>query len=147
MDVMTESLKQNFEALELPPEAVGFLLDLWNAIQVFDDVADNDEVKRGDLNSAIWSALAGIQLNPFYGTHQALLLPVISLAIVKWLASDEAERAGNADARSYMWRAGYYDVVCMVNIIIHGPTAKNALNALGLYGETFEEYKEEFGNA
>ncbi len=143
-----ESLELNFkETLKLPDDAVMFLMDLWNAIQVFDDVADGDEVKRADLNKAVWASLAGIQLNAFYAANMPMLMPVVSLQIVKWLASDEFERMGAADERSFVWRAGFYDVVCMVCILIHGPDHQVALTALQLYGEDLEEYLKEFDNA
>lgn len=142
-----KSLRENFEALGFPADASDFLIDLWNAVQVFDDAADGDEIKRHELDAAIWSSLAGIQLNAFYAQNQVMLLPVISLSIVKWQASDEVERSGKADAKSYMWRAGYYDVVCMVNLLVNGSSTENALNALNLYGETFEDYMKEFPNA
>jgi hypothetical protein len=51
----TESLRQNLaQVLLLPAPAVEWLLMLWNAIQVFDDVADGDPVDRAELE---WSNL------------------------------------------------------------------------------------------
>lgn len=143
-----EALETNFvEVLELPADAVEFLLDLWNLIQVLDDVADGDAINRPDLDRAIWTALAGIPCNTFYAQFQNWLVPAISQATLKWMASDLAERTGKADERSYNWRAGYYDVVCLVVSLVHGPSSERSLAALSLYGETYQEYIEEFTDA
>ncbi len=57
----TDSLKQNLQqVLALPAPAIEWLLMLWNAIQVFDDVADGDPVERSDLNAAIWNTLVAM---------------------------------------------------------------------------------------
>jgi hypothetical protein len=68
---------------------------------------------------------------------------------MKWQASDQAERAGQADAKSFVWRAGYYDLILMAVSLTHGPgfAAKNAHLVMELYGEKFEDYMKEFGNA
>ena len=145
-----ESLKQNLQqVLMLPAPAVEWLLMLWNAIQVFDDVADGDPVDREDLNSAIWNTLVGMNQNSFWIANSHNLAPVLAAVILKWQASDRAERAGQADAKAYVWRAGYYDVVLMAVALCHGTKAATDMSHLvmQLYGEKFEEYMKEFGNA
>lgn len=140
-----EILKDNFtNALKLPPDAVTWLLEMWNLIQVFDDVADGDDIKRPDLNRAIYASIVGLPANPFYQRNQAALESVLSLMVLKWMASDVAEREGSADERAYMWRAEYYGVVLTVATLVHGPSAETALVALRMYGETFDEYMKEF---
>lgn len=133
--------------LALPESAIQWLLDLWNLVQVLDDVADGDEIERPDLDRAIWSCLAGMPSNPFYQQHQSWLMPATAQMVLKWMASDLAERNGDADERSYMWRAGYYDVVMTVTSLVHGPSSQMALRALSLYGETAAEYMKEFHDA
>lgn len=140
-----QNLSQHFQALGLTPPAARFLFDVWSLIQVFDDVVDGDEVKREDLDAAIWAAFIGLPDNPFFIENRTQLVSIMATQVIKWQASDAAERAGNADARSYMWRAGFYDLVATVALICGGPERAKA--ALGLYGETFEEYLKEFGNA
>ena len=46
---------QNFfdEAIELPQDASLWLLSVWDITQFLDDVADDDEVARDDLNEVI----------------------------------------------------------------------------------------------
>ncbi len=142
----TEALENNMRnSLALPDDAVEWLLDVWQMIQAFDDVADGDE--PDNFTQAVWTSLAGMSLNRFYENHRHLLQPLVVSATLRWLAANYAEQTGRADAKSYMWRAGYYDLVMMATAICHGHNAVMAFNALNLYGETFEEYQEEFGNA
>ena len=141
-----ESLEISFiETLELPRDAAKWLLDTWEVIQVLDDVADGDEVTTDECYRATNACLVGMPSNPFYLRHQQWLLPALSQMVLKWMASDLAERAGRADMRSYMWRAGYYDVVMLATSLVHGPSSEKALLALSLYGETADEYSKEFG--
>ena len=146
VDILETNLIQG---LSLPADAVRWLLDLYHAIQIFDDFADGDVVERKDLNALIWITLVGMQQNPFYTRNSFRLLPVISVNILKWQASDIVERSDKADAKSYMWRAGYYDIVLTVVEICHGPVfaTQNSHIVLGLYGETYDNYMKEFDNA
>jgi hypothetical protein len=143
-----EVLALNFrDGLDLPQDAIDWLLGLWNLIQVLDDVADGDHIDRADMDRAIWDCLAGLPSNSFYQRHQSWLIPALAQAVLKWMASNIAERSGVADERSYMWRAGYYDVVCLVTSLVHGPSSERAYNALALYGEGCAEYMKEFSDA
>lgn len=137
------------DGLILPKAAVDWLLDFWDAIQFFDDVADNDAVTRAELNQALHAVLVGMPSNPFFIAHASSLLPAAATLIIKWQASDAAERAGEADARSYMWRAGYYDLIALATYLTHGHevATEMARNSLGLYGESLEDYLKEFPNA
>lgn len=143
-------LKENLSnCFALPASAVDWLMMLYNAIQVFDDVADGDPVSREDLNATIWNTLVGMNQNPFWQVNSQMLTPIVAGMILKWQGSDQAERAGKADAKSFVWRAGYYDVVLMVVALCHGTqfATDNAHHVMNLYGETLEEYLEEFANA
>lgn len=135
--------------LGLPPDATAWLLDLWASIQVFDDVADDDPVSLVDLRAAIWNCLVKMPSNPFFVANASNLLPVLATAFLKWTASDDAEREGRADARSFVWRASYYDVVLMV-VLLCNPAdvalAKSGL-VMALYGEKYEDYRLEFPDA
>lgn len=145
-----EWLKENFVSVfGLPNAAVEWLLMLWDAIQVFDDVADGDEVRRDDLDVVIWNTLVGMSQNPFWQANANSLMPVVATMVLKWQASDEAERDGKADAKSYMWRAGYYDVVLMVVTLCHPAKRAKELSryVMELYGEKFEDYMKEFDHA
>ena len=147
---MTDGLRENLtKVFMLPQPAIEWLMMVFDAIQVFDDVADGDTVERKDLNATIWNTMVGMHQNQFFITNSHHLVPLLATAIMKWQASDQAERAGEADARSFVWRAGYYDLILMAVSITHGPgfATKNAHLVMELYGEKFEDYMKEFGNA
>lgn len=147
---MAEWLRLNLQkALALPAPAVDWLLMLFEAIQVFDDVADGDPVEREDLNAVIWNTLVGMNQNVFWIANSQSLTPVVAIMILKWQASDQAERAGQADAKSFVWRAGYYDVVLMTVALCHGTqqATEKAQQVMELYGEKFEDYMKEFDHA
>ena len=147
---MTDWLRLNLQrVLALPAPAIDWLLMLFEAIQVFDDVADGDPVEREDLNAVIWNTLVGMNQNVFWIANSHSLAPVVATMILKWQASDQAERAGQADAKSFVWRAGYYDVVLMTVALCHGTqqATEKAQQVMELYGETFEDYMKEFDHA
>lgn len=143
-------LKENLQkVLMLPEPVVEWLIMVYDAIQVFDDIADGSTVEREDLNATIWNTLVGMNQNQFFITNSHHLVPLLATAIMKWQASDHVERAGKADARSFVWRAGYYDLILMAVSLTHGPVfATNCAHlVMGLYGETLDEYMKEFSNA
>ena len=136
----------HFQQLELPADAATWLLDLWHAIQTFDDIADGDPVSRQDLDLLIWKTLVSMPVNPFFRANVSDLQPVVAAAFLKWKASDDAERNGRADARSYVWRAAYYDLVLLVILLTQGPikALEKAESVMRLYGEDYAKYREEF---
>ena len=142
---------QNFfdEGIELPHDASLWLLSVWDITQFLDDVADDDEVARDDLNEVINHILIHMPGNSFFLQYPSQLLTAVSTMICKWQASDKLERFGSADERTYMWRAGYYDVILTVMILCHGmeKAISHSADILCLYGESFESYKKEFENA
>ena len=146
MDEAAQSLIVHFENSDLPPEAAGWLMDIWRMIQMLDDVADGDPVARPDLDAVIWSSLISMPANPFYLANIQALQTGLALLVMKWKASDDAERAGQADARSFIWRAGYYDLVLLVVLLTkgHATAMKDAVKVMHLYGETLHEYLKEF---
>lgn len=144
-----ESLRVIFaQQLQLPPAAAEWLLMLFEATQLFDDVADHDPIKRDDLNSVLWSTLVAMPANSFYQAHQVELGALLSNYILKWQASDAAERCKQHNQVSFVWRAGYYDVVLGVVRMCHGPAFahEKALGVMQMYGESYEDYIKEFGH-
>jgi hypothetical protein len=140
-------MRQHFtDLLDLPDAAVEWLLDVWRMIQMLDDVADGDAVSRDDLNSIIWASLVTMPANPFFLANAAALQTALAQLVLKWQASDDAERQGQADARSFVWRAGYYDLVLLVVLLTkgHADAMKDAKTVMHLYGETLHEYLKEF---
>jgi hypothetical protein len=145
-DAMSYSLRTHFDSLMLPADAAEWLLMLWQSIQTFDDYADDDFVKREALDATIWNVLVAMPQNTFFSRHVAELVPLVGMMVLKWQASDRAEREGNASAQSYMWRAGYYELVLAAVRLCHGPVAAASVahKVLGLYGEKLDDYLSEF---
>lgn len=142
---MRDLIKQ----LNLPPEACDYLCNLWDTFHLFDDIVDKDPIERDDFDRVLWAVLVGIPTNKFFMANSQTLLPLVAAQILKWQASDIAERRGDVDERSFMWRAGYYDIVLMVYFLCYGReiTTKDAAGILSIYGEKYADYKKEFKDA
>lgn len=142
-------MRHLIEQLHLPTDACSYLCDLWDVIQFFDDVADDDPVERSELDKVLWSVLVGMPNNNFYTANSHTLLPIVATQILKWQASDISERDGKVNEKTFMWRAGYYDVVLMVCFLCFGRkvTTEAAVGILSIYGEKYTDYKKEFKNA
>lgn len=141
-------LIEHLEAL-LPEPAVSWLMTMFSVIQTFDDYADGDSVDRKELDALIWNTLVALPSNEFFAKNATTLLPIIASAVLKWQASDKAEKEGRADERCYMWRAGYYDLILMAVLVTHGSAIaiEQAETCMRLYGEDFQDYIKEFRNA
>ena len=135
---MEAHLSAHLDNLNLPAEAREWVLDLWRAIQVIDDAYDGE--RNSDAEDAAFALFVRMPMNPFWVANQVSLVPVLALAVIKWRAANSAESSGNADARSFMWRAAFYDVLAMVCHLC----GRDPVTALGLYGEDFAEYRDEF---
>ena len=135
--------------LFLPADAVAWLMILFDAVQVFDDVQDGDLVSAQDLSACVWNTLVAMPQNAFFAANSSHLLPAMGTAIMKWHAANALEKSGDHSAKSYVWRAGYYDIVLLCVILCRGAefAQANAASILNLYGETFDDYLKEFGNA
>ena len=149
-EAVREVLENHFiGTLDLPEAASEWLLGAWDVIQFVDDVADGDEIPRESLNNALMQMLVSMPSNPFFLSYSSELTPVLAVQILKWQASDWAERNDRADERSYMWRAGFYDLVLLVVQLCHGHEVaiQQSFIIMSLYGETMTDYKKEFPNA
>ena len=143
---MSYSLRTHFDSLMLPADAAEWLLMLWQSIQTFDDCADDDSVRREALDATIWNVLVAMPQNTFFSRHVTELAPLLGSMVLKWQASDRVEREGNASAQSYVWRAGYYELVLAAVRLCHGPVAAASVahKVLGMYGEKLDDYLTEF---
>lgn len=136
------SLAKQFSAIGLPEAAASWLIDLWRVVQLLDDAADGDAIGHDRARDAAFAILIRIPANPFWEERKSLLMPILATQILKWIASDDAERAGEADERSFMWRAGYYDVV-LATCHLCG-LSNVGRQVMAMYGETFTDYRGEF---
>lgn len=134
--------------LGLSPQAVSWLVDLWEVTQVFDDFRDGDEVSEKECEHAIYQALVSLPCNPFYLQNASVLAPVLSQFIIKWTGANAVEDAKEVNETSFVWRSGYYDVVVCAVTIERGYKEAMELSPyiLKMYGEKYEDYLEEFNN-
>lgn len=139
-------IEEPLKSLGLPDDAHEWLCSMWRVTQFLDDVADKDDISEDDFNNALWDIMLRMPANSFYRANVDALTPVIALQTIKWQASDAVEKSGLADERSYMWRAGFYDLVLMVCLLCSGSDIKSqkAVDALMIYGESYADYKEDF---
>jgi hypothetical protein len=135
-------LLQGLEALGLPTDAINWLMDVYRVIQVLDDAADGDKVNRNHIEDAAMAIFVRLPINSFFQEKAAGLIPTLALCVIKWSHANDAEEGGWADERSFMWRAGFYDLVATVCILCGQPAS--ARLALDLYGESFADYRREF---
>lgn len=143
-------LKKNLEEyLKLPHEAVEWLMMMWRTIQFFDDVYDQSLPDKQDTSRVLWDVLFAMPTNLFFSRNAGMLYPVMCNAILKWSAANNREGDCDVDESTFVWRASYYDVVLTVVQICFGAeyTIANADKVLGLYGESFGDYKKEFKDA
>lgn len=122
--------------------ALDFLVLLWSITQFFDDVHDGDPVQ--DFNFVLYSTLLSLPANSFYAEHRPALAPAIHVAIEKWHMANEREKAKEGDARSFMWRAAYWDVAAVVCSLTGNPNIRYIVSA---YNESFDEYLKEVNHA
>lgn len=148
---MTVWLRRNLiEVFQLPIQAVDWLCTLFDTIQTLDDLYDCDRlVTKDELKTLIWSSLIALPNNPFFRANQDALWPLVATSILKWQGANEKEENGTANAVSFVWRAGFYDIVLMVVGIVHGHkfASDHADKVMNLYGEKIEEYLKEFDHA
>lgn len=131
-------LQKHFDTLGLPPVAQSWLLDLWNLTQVLDDAMDGDKASPRDVSRATWAIFQTMPLNEFFQKYATVLQPVLWLQLLKWEAANVVEGLGLANEKSYVWRAGYYDVVLMCCHLCG--LADSGHGVMEMYGETFSEY-------
>lgn len=137
-------IKEHIQAFNFTPEASFFLAMTWDLIQFFDDVYDKDKpIDNCTVYGAVEYCFLNMPLSAFYQKHSIALAPALLLMIEKWKISNAMETLKQGDARSYMWRAAYYDVFALVCIL----EGKSPSDALMLYGEDFNEYLQEVNNA
>lgn len=138
-------MRKLLENLKFPEEAVSWLVMLFETAQAFDDFVDGDKVERSRLDALIWNTLIAMPQNTFYLKYSHVLWPMIATAIFKWQAANTVEQSGEANAMSFAWRAGFYDIVLFVYSLCFGraEAAKNADRIMALYGEKFENYLKE----
>lgn len=148
---MNAMIATYLEPFDLPQSAQHLIASLWQAIQGLDDWVDGDDCPRGEKDAAIWACLVGIPSNGFFRANSDTLLPVIASMVLKWKASDTVERTEMKELfpKAFVWRAGFYEVILQIVLLVHGPqkTMDMAPSVLSMYAEQYEDYLKEFDHA
>lgn len=151
MNKELEALINFFEKHKLSKGAINWLLELYKTIQFFDDIVDKEGIieklnsNRKNAEDYALSAILGSG-QVFLIKNRAVLEPLIITQFLKWIAANKAEETGQANEKSFIWRAGYYDVVLMAIGLDKGISyaKENSFNIMSLYGESLNDYFAEF---
>lgn len=129
---------------ECSESAIEFLNIIWRSIQFLDDKYDLMPPKTG-TDLFLKDVFFSLQHNQFYLENFKVLNSAFYMVVAKWDAANVAEKYGIHNALSFVWRAGYYDLVLLVYYLCkgydHGIHA--AYRILSMYGESFEDYMKE----
>ena len=139
-------IKEQLTLLELPQDAIVWLMHLYEVIQAFDDIKDSDLLDDNKLYELIFNSMVSMPTNSFYLSNIVALTSLVNLQILKWIASNKLEQDMQANEKSFMWRAGYFDIVLHVVFLCKGFNfaKKNAHLILSIYGENLIDYLKEF---
>jgi hypothetical protein len=146
---VTNDLEIHFSNLNLPEPAKGFLHLVWDCIQGLDDWVDNTPTDKRSKEIVIYQTLVSLPSNHFYLSNLSSLSPLMSSLVLKWIGANELEDRKEVSECTFVWRAGYYDLVLEVVRIVHGVEASMTVAhyVAQMYGESYNDYVKEFKNA
>ena len=129
-------------------EAIQFVVRVFRALHVWDDLIDRDKPLTDDeINSVFWDLLVVLPTDPFYTRNIALLNSTLVNAIVNWHIANRLEREGDDKDKSIAFnlRGAYIDILSASAFVVGGmewvKTAGPAIRRWA-HEETFEQYLE-----
>lgn len=141
------ALEKCFNELGLPDNAITWLLEIYHAIQILDDIQDKEfsKIESTGLDRMIWFLCIGIHTDSFFVKNKEALIPVMATSLIKWQAANLAEENKLANEKSFVWRSSYFDLVIVVAIIIFGYEKAKMLSPMimNMYGENYSDYIKE----
>lgn len=119
------------------PEALRFLDIVYRAIEVWDDIIDRDNsVTDEDVHAAFTALLLELPFNGFFERHKAALVPMISVVIVAWHASNALPRdTVESTAHAYTLRKEFINLCLLVLTMTVGLQRAREV-AIEAWGET-----------
>lgn len=100
--------------------AASFLLSLYRASQIADDIADGED-KPGDMARLMAVMFGEVCVNPFYLAHSVELRQVILTATANWLQATRWEEADqHRQLYAFVWRESLDQVAVAVAEILGG---------------------------
>jgi len=129
-------------------EAIQFVVRVFRALHVWDDLIDKDKNLTDDeVNSVFWDLLVVLPADPFYVRNLALLNSTLVNAIINWHIANKLEREGDEKDKSiaFILRGAYIDILSASAFVVGG---MNWATEIGpairrwAHEETFAQYME-----
>ena len=128
-------------------DAVNFAVCLWHGAQAWDDLEDEGSADHNALIS--WMAFTK-EYHPFFARHGSIMRPAMLSMYLKWRVANVLDRGTRDDvAKSYMLRAGLYDVWHLMAWLTGGEAwaAEVGPEIYREYSETPDSLWKEMNNA
>lgn len=128
-------------------EALRFILDVFAAAHVWDDLVDGDAVTQAQFQRTFRDLFLEIPTNPFYIKHFTALHPIILNSMLNWEAANkmEMEKRKNDLQIAYILRSSFIDLVGVTAFLLGGyeHAVQVVLKMRRIeHSESLEEYKE-----
>lgn len=130
------------------PEAVQFVVRVFRALHVWDDLVDRDKpITDDEISSVFWDLLIVLPTDPFYTKNIVLLHSTLVNAIINWHIANKLEREGDEKDRSiaFILRGAYIDLLSASAFIVGGMEWANKIGPAirrWAHEETFDQYLE-----
>jgi hypothetical protein len=127
-------------------EAIQFVVRVFRALHVWDDLIDRDKPLTDDeINSVFWDLLVVLPTDPFYTRNIALLSSTLVNAIINWHVANKLEREGDDKDKSiaFILRGAYIDLLSTSAFIVGGMRWAQEIGPAirrWAHEETFDEY-------
>lgn len=126
--------------------AVNFVVRVFRALHVWDDLIDKDKpVADDEIHSVFWDLLIALPADPFYRAHMNVLSGTIVNAVTNWHIANTLEREGDEKDKSiaYILRGAYIDLLSASALLVGGIDWVREIGPAirrWAHEETFEEY-------
>lgn len=127
-------------------EAIQFVVRVFRALHVWDDLIDRDKALTDDeINSVFWDLLIVLPTDPFYVRNIALLNSTLVNAIINWHIANRLEREGDEKDKSvaFILRGAYIDILSAAAFVVGGMRWVQEIGPAirrWAHEETFDEY-------
>jgi hypothetical protein len=111
------------EFLKGNADAVNFVVRIFRALHVWDDLIDKDKpVADDEIHAVFWDLLIGLPSDKFYQANLGLLSATLVNSVVNWHISNKLERDGDEKDKSiaFILRGAYIDVLSTSALIVGG---------------------------
>lgn len=131
-------------------EAINFVVRVFRALHVWDDLIDKDKpVSDDEIHAVFWDLLVGLPADRFYQANLGLLSGTLVNSIVNWHIANKLEREGNEKDKSiaFILRGAYIDVLSTSALIVGGLDWAREIGPdirRWAHEETFDQYLNNF---